>query len=216
MKILSQLKIGEKLEIEPIAHKEFNRNTSITSQLVDIKDNMFFIANPIKLGKVYPLSVGQQIKIIFHHQDKGVYSFPAEVLQEIADKILIYRVEPIGRVRKIQRRDYYRLQILIKALIKRVEDNEYIEGFTRDISGGGLRVVAKTNFQINDRIECKIHLDKNSVAVVMGKVIRVEKNTSTNEGNLSIEYDNIDETTKKEIIAFIFNKQRELRQKGLI
>lgn len=217
MNVLEGLKIGEKLEIEPIRSKKNTVLTStITSQLIDKKDKKLYISNPIKRGISYPLYRGQQIKIIFYRDEKGIYSFLGEVIQRIDIKFPIYIVKPLSFEEKIQRRFYYRLRILTKVLIKNLNENTWVEGLTKDLSGGGLKIVTNKIFKLGEKVECIISLDENERVDVVGEVVREARDFTTNEYEIGIKFIDISETARNEIIAFIFKKQRELRQKGLI
>lgn len=217
MNLLEDLKIGEKLEIEPIRSK---RNTAanhiITSQLVDKKDQNLYISSPIKKGISYPLFQGQQINIIFYRDEKGIYSFLGEVVQKLNIRFPIYIIKPLSFREKIQRRFYYRLQVLTKVAIRRLKEDSWLEGLTKDLSGGGLKLIVNQAFKIGEKVECIIILDKNQEVNVVGEIVRSVRDIVTNEYEVGIRYVDISEKTRNDIIAFIFKKQRELRQKGLI
>lgn len=215
MDFIQNLKIGEKLEIEPsMGQKGKSPKHKITSQLIDIKDETLYISNPIKIGVSYPLHTNEKIKVIFYRDDKGIYSFLAEVVQRLYTNFPIYKIKPLSEPEKIQRRYYYRLQVLTKILIKNLKEDTWTETLTKDLSGGGFRVVSSKKFEEGEILECIISLDKE--VNVACEVIRVVKNYENNEYDISMKYVDISETTRNEIIAFVFNKQRELRQKGLI
>lgn len=217
MNLLDDLKIGEKLEIEPIRSKRnIGTNHIITSQLVDKKDQNLYISSPIKKGVSYPLFQGQQINIIFYRDEKGIYSFLGEVVQKLNIKFPIYMIKPLSFREKIQRRFYYRLQVLTKVAIRRLKEDSWLEGLTKDLSGGGLKLIVNQAFKIGEKVECIIILDKNEEVNVAGEIVRSVRDIVTNEYEIGIRYVDISEKTRNDIIAFIFKKQRELRQKGLI
>ena len=217
MNLLDDLKIGEKLEIEPIRSKRnIGTNHIITSQLVDKKDQNLYISSPIKKGVSYPLFQGQQINIIFYRDEKGIYSFLGEVVQKLNIKFPIYMIKPLSFREKIQRRFYYRLQVLTKVAIRRLKEDSWLEGLTKDLSGGGLKLIVNQAFKIGEKVECIIILDKNEEVNVAGEIVRSVRDIVTNEYEIGIRYVDISEKTRNDIIAFIFKKQRKLRQKGLI
>ncbi|AOY77298.1 flagellar brake protein [Clostridium formicaceticum] len=210
------LKVGDKLEIEPIRSGESTISKPIVSQLIDIKDDLLFISSPIKQGMKYPLHVGQKITILFFRDEKGVYSFKGEVIQRIDIQLPIYTIQPISSPEKTQRRFYFRLKALTKVLIKGIGETEAVETYTKDISGGGMKVVSKKLFNEGQKVECAITLEESKTVTVVGEVIRAVRSSVTNEYELAIGYIDIADNTRNEIISFIFKKQRELLQKGLI
>mgnify|MGYP000998801311 CR=1 FL=1 len=217
MDFIQDLKIGEKLEIQPVVGENSKSlKHKITSQLIDIKNEVLYVSNPIRSGVSYPLHKNEKIKVIFYRDDKGIYSFIAEVIQRLSTNFPVYKIKPLSEPEKIQRRYYYRLQILTKVLVKNLNEDTWTETLTKDLSGGGFRVVSSKKFDEGEILECNIKLDKDKEVNVACEVIRVVKNFETNEYDISMKYVDISEATRNEIIAFIFKKQRELRQKGLI
>ncbi|SES67876.1 c-di-GMP-binding flagellar brake protein YcgR, contains PilZNR and PilZ domains [Natronincola peptidivorans] len=216
MNLMTELKIGEKIEIYPFKSRMNITSRTITSQLTDIKDNKLFISNPIKQGASYPLHTGQKIIILFYRDEKGIFSFTGEVLQRVDMNIPIYIIKPISDPEKNQRRLYFRLKTLMKVMIRSLDSSNAVEGFTKDISGGGLRVATKTSLKPGEKVECTLFLSDSESATLVGEVIRSIKDPITNEFELGIKYMDITDSTRNEIIAFVFKKQRELRQKGLM
>ncbi|WP_026476021.1 flagellar brake protein [Alkaliphilus transvaalensis] len=217
MDVLSELKVGVKLEILPRENSEDNDYT-IVSQVIDVKEGSVFIINPIKQGASYPLYPGQRIRIIFNREDKGIFRFVAEVKKKINKNLTTYEITPIGEAEKIQRRYYYRLDIVRKVLIELRDEPIQIEGVTKDISGGGVKVYTKEPLPIGCRIDCKIflHDDSKEIIDVAGEVIRCFKDPQKNEFVVGISYRGIQEPVRSKIISFIFERQRLLRKKGLI
>lgn len=216
MNLLTELKIGEKIEIQPLKAKSSIISRPIVSQLIDIKGDKLLIANPIKKGVPYPLHSGQQVGIMFYRNEKGIFSFTGEVIQRLELKIPVYIIKPITPPEKIQRRLYFRLRVLTKVLIRNLNDDKSIECFTKDISGGGLKAITKKTFEERQMVECTISLNNNNTVTVVGEVVRAEKEPITNEYEIGIRFIDISDNARNQIVAFVFKKQRELRQKGLI
>ncbi|SNR89437.1 c-di-GMP-binding flagellar brake protein YcgR, contains PilZNR and PilZ domains [Anaerovirgula multivorans] len=216
MNLLTELKIGEKIEIEPVRLKNTIISRPIVSQVIEIRGDKVFIANPIKKGMPYLLHQGQQISIMFYRDEKGIFSFTGEVIQRLELKLPVYIIKPITPPEKIQRRLYFRLKVLTKVVIRDLNDNKSIEIFTKDISGGGLKAITKKAFEEKQKVECIISLNNNNTVTVVGEIVRVEKEPTTNEYEIGVRYIDISDSARNQIIAFVFRKQRELRQKGLI
>ncbi|SDK46050.1 flagellar brake protein [Natronincola ferrireducens] len=209
-------KIGEKLEIEPVKVKKNTNIKSIFSQLVDKKNDYLYISSPIKHGVPYPLNIGQQIKIMLYRDEKGMYCFTGEVIDKITIHLPMYIIAPLSAPEKIQRRYYYRLKTLIKVNIRVLNENDVIEGYTKDISGGGMKVIAKKTVELGKKLELKVFLNDNKELTMEGEVIRVVRDPISNEYEVGVKYSDISDNIRNQIVAFIFAKQRELRQKGLI
>ncbi|SCY13506.1 flagellar brake protein [Alkaliphilus peptidifermentans] len=215
MNLITELKVGEKIEVELTNFKNRNKHF-IVSQILDIKDKKIYISNPIRKGTPYPLLEGQQIKIIFYREEKGIFSFVAEIKHKKQSRILIYAVEPITEPVKTQRRFFFRLDVILKVVIRNLDEDKKVECIAKDLSGGGMKVISKAGYTEGVLLECDIYLKDGEYVTTVGDVIRSIKNPITNEYELGIKFQDISESVRNNIISFIFEKQRILRKKGLI
>ncbi|KAB3535862.1 hypothetical protein F8154_04925 [Alkaliphilus pronyensis] len=215
MDLFSELIVGEKIEIEPM-NKKNNDKSFIVSQLIDIKNNLLHITNPIKRGIPYPLLEGQQIKIIFYREEKGIFRFVAEIRYKVQSRIVIYAVEPISQPERIQRRYFFRLDIILNAFVGRLEEEAKCECIVKDLSGGGMKLVSKAEFKEGEILECHVNLKDGVRVTTVGEVIRSIKDPITNEYELGVRFKDISESVRNKIISFLFERQRLLRKKGLI
>lgn len=215
LNVFKELKIGDPLEIELVEYKN-RSNHIIASQLVDKKNDLLIINNPLKRGVPYPLQEGQKIKIVFYREEKGIYSFLAEIVNKLQGRLTIYTVKPIGEPEKIQRRYYFRLDVILRVILKDLTEDIVTESFTKDISGGGMKLISKKSFEEGKLMECTVYLKDNEKITFTGEVIRSVSNPSTKEYEVGIKYRDIGEGVRNSIISFIFERQRQLRKKGLI
>ncbi|KAB3531364.1 flagellar brake protein [Alkaliphilus serpentinus] len=212
---IKELKIGDPLEIELVEVKNRSKHM-IVSQLIDIKGDLLVINNPLKRGIPYPLREGQQIKIIFYREEKGIFSFLAEIYKKLQGRLTIYTVKALCEPEKIQRRYFFRLDAILKVTLRDLSEDEVIESFTKDISGGGMKLISKKTFPEGSIMECTLFFRDHDKVTFTGEVIRSIKNPETNEFELGIRYKDIGEGVRNQIISFIFERQRLLRKKGLI
>lgn len=213
MNVLTELKVGDKIEIELLRVGKYLKNKTIVSQVMDIKENHLMISSPIKQGMSYLLHEGQKINVIFYREEKGVFSFTAEVIKRLDLRLPMYIIQPQTTANKIQRRSYFRLKVLTKVLLRNLNESNAIECFTKDISGGGLRITSKKKFEENQKVECVIFLGNDNTITVTSEIVRVIKDPTKNEYEISLRYEDITDNARNQIISFVFKKQRELRQK---
>ena len=219
MKLLSELKIGDKLEIEPLREdrKILASKNIIVSQLLDMKENNIYISSPILKGLPYPLFVGNKIRVIFLREDKGIFSFTAEINKKLQGHLMVYVITPITEAEKTQRRIFFRLDITRNVIIKPLGEEEIVEGATKDISGGGMKIIAKKTIQVGKTVECALYLSDECLISTTGIVVRCVTDTITGNYQIGISFkEGDDEGIRNKIVSFIFEKQRELRKKGLI
>lgn len=220
--IKSIIEIGQNIEIEVIGDESSAK--SLKSTIVDIiSDDLIVIATPIYKKNVYPISLGKKLKIMVNVKDLGNFYFTGTVIKrEAKDNLHNLYIECDKKIFKNQRRNYYRLNIMLNvelAIVKEEEseeDEKIFKGITKDISGGGVRVVLKEDVPINSKVRIMIKIDS-EIITVTGIVVRKEQVTdSAYKWDLGIQFIDIDEGTRSKIISFIFDKQRKLIQRGLI
>ncbi len=216
MDIIEELRIGDRIEIEYIRAKKKSISEPMVSQIVDKRNEKLYVSNPIRRGLSSQLILGQQIIIIFFREEKGVFYFSAEVVEIPDIKPVMYGVKPTGPPQRLQRRLYYRLKILTKIIIRDLNRSWETEGLTNDISGGGLSANINRFLRRGQKVECVIFLDEKKSVTTVSEIVRIEKIAQTKEYTITIKYIDITDNNRKEIIGFIFKKQQEFRQKGLI
>ncbi|TCO79927.1 flagellar brake protein [Marinisporobacter balticus] len=213
--------VGMKIGIE-LEHPLMNKSTKFVSQVMDIIDEKaMFIATPIAKNVLVPIDIGKIIKISYFKKNLGTYGFNAEVVERknVGD-ISYMRVKKIGEVFRIQRRNFFRLEVLLNGEVNVIEsqngNEKTISVLTKDISGGGVRVISKEALEVGSAVEIKIET-KNKPIVVQGEVLRCVLYEESNYNfDIGIIFKDIDKKEREQIIAFVFDYQRRMRKKGLI
>lgn len=199
------LSVGEKIEVT------FEGNAYV-SQVQDIYDGeRYFIAVPVSHGYNVFIPLGEMLNIRFFRPN-GVYEFYGVVdLKESNGNVDGLVVRRISEIMRIQRREYYRLQMVKDVKYKRGDEESYRSGILKDLSGGGLRMVADLELEIGDVIDILLPLGGKELNL-KGKVIRcnrVEKGF-----DLGVCFINIKGSEREQIIKFIFESQRKRIRKG--
>lgn len=84
----------------------------------------------------------------------------------------------------------------------------------RDISGGGLRCLSRTELSIFEVLEGTLHVDGLYVPF-KGEVIRITPSyDSVYPYELGIKFTEMDENVRTKLISYVFKKQRNLMKKG--
>lgn len=84
----------------------------------------------------------------------------------------------------------------------------------RDISGGGIRCLARKEVQIFELLEGTLHVDDLFVTF-KGEVIRISSSyDSVYPYELGIKFTEMDESIRTKLIGYVFKKQRNLMKKG--
>ncbi len=216
---MKHFSIGEKIHIELINNYD---NHQYTSQIAEIHDDgTLDVVIPIFKGRIIYFKNESIIKIIIP-RGEAIYEFKAKIINKIFGKIPLLRLMLVSEIKKIQRRDFFRLKCIQSLHVRKVinikekEFGETINANTLDISGGGLAFTCSAEFGDNDILE--VSLTVNGVSLtIFGRIVR--KTYTGNPGipyNYGISYENITEIQRNEIMKFIFGEQRKLAKKGLI
>lgn len=187
------------------------------TQIVNNDDDLL-IQRPVN-NKNVPLSVedGMSVTVYFHNGMEGLYSFESKLHQLDKDKFSLKRPTD-DNVEKAQRRRFFRVQVALNMnlLVASLEEKNKVEKLTvmtYDISGGGVAFLTHTKIIEKDNvIKGIIHLDEEKHIEFTGKVIHVIQQPNKIYRN-SIEFMDMNEAVRSEIVQFCMFKQIELRNK---
>lgn len=219
------------------ANADGEKRKSYYSQVVDIlSDDSVEIFMPTEKAKLVLLPMDKSFDVTFY-SDSALYLCRAKITDRYkSDNMYMVLLELTSSLHKKQRRDYYRFSCLIEMKsrqleaeeIKLIEKKEEIPDSRQpfqdstivDISGGGLRFVAKFAYKEQCTILCKYQLVINrdyKEFNVIGKVLSVRK--VENQPGLfehRIQFVNMDAAQREEIIKYIFDAERKTlgKQKG--
>ena len=231
--------IGNKIELvqlEQIIKNDPNKKVYV-SKVFDIYPNKVLqIAMPILEGKIIPLGINEKYSVCFY-TSKGLLQCNAIITSRYKSNNIFYlEILLLEEPAKVQRRKFYRYKCLLGAKMRVVSDEEYDKGFYEnpdvkeedlefieakimDISGGGLKIVTKTD------------LEKNEVVKICFDVIIIEEHvrfklyarvlaSSLFNGRKDVfeqrlEFLKIGQEERDKIIKYIFESERLARSKGI-
>lgn len=237
------LSLGDKIEMKEILHtlkEEKHENIPVyTSQILEFDDEyegVLNIAMPILEGRLIPLEVGRKFELFFYAK-KGMYSCNAEIVNRYKSRnVYVLVVNLLTDLKKYQRRQYFRLgtNINVQYKIFTQEDEKYFrlmgeasdeminrpfsKGLSVDISGGGIKFISGDNLQKGTKLLLKIGLplddettkDCEVVArVVFTGAVKGRKDEFENR----VEFAQIKEEDREQLIKFIFKEERNQRKK---
>jgi len=236
--MLSKLvEVGNRVELQLVERlRDSDKGRKVyQSEVYDIKsEDRLEITMPIEQTKLILLPVDSECDVVFFGKN-GLYQCFARIIDRYkVNNVYILVLEIATNLRKYQRRDYYRyscaLEMASRSLeeeeIKAVEQNEgyYLtpglplkQSLIVDISGGGLRFLATYKYEPKSLIYCTYQLlvkGTNKRYELVGKILSV-KESETRPGTYEhrVQYINIDETVREEIIKYIFEEERKERRK---
>lgn len=209
-------KINQRLQIEIVGDIETGL---YHSRIEDISTEKMVIAMPMSKGYPVNVSRGSQLfgKII---TNGAVYRFKSVVIDKRMHPLPVWIVSPPSDIKKVQQRAFVRIEIMLPLRLEFIDteeqENDALNVITKDISGGGLRIVSKQPFKLNRRLKLHIELLEMGMVDAIGEIVRIEHPQPENPVYwVGIKFIHITEAHRSKIIKFIFKKQLEYRQKGL-
>ena len=222
------IKPGTRLKLYP---KNINPDTTnitlpLISKLESVeKDRFAYIVAPIHKGNIYRISDDTIIRIFFV-SNHNLFVFNARIIEYVLiDKIKHFKIELQDDLKKIQRRNFFRLSCALPVMYKeeplvgseKKQSEGYTETYAKNLSGNGLCILTNENLECGAILDCKLMIDENIVVSFTGRVRRTNENEEGRyKYETGVEYVTINNIDKEEIIKFIYDEQRKLMKKGLI
>ena len=205
------------------------------SQINDIlSEDRLEISMPLEKSKLILLPVDTEYDMTIYTKQGLFQCFVRVVDRYKSDNMYLLVVELTSNLRRNQRREYYRFSCALEMCSRNLEEEEIqaieskvpytlVPGLPlkrsviADISGGGLRFLSNQRYEPESLLYCSYHLVLNNVRrlyEVVGKVLsakEVENRPGVYEHR--VQYVNMEEDKREEIIKFIFQEERKNMKK---
>ncbi|HWQ89464.1 MAG TPA: flagellar brake domain-containing protein [Desulfitobacteriaceae bacterium] len=182
-----------------------------------VEGNTLSIGAPYYQGSILPLRAGTAFEIYFHDENSA-YIFSTVIQERTAIPIPVFILDFPDNIRKIQRRNFVRISDDSPLEYQAVRANclsDPKHGNLLDISGGGLYFRTEEKIEQDSRLYLQLKLPCGQINT-FARVLRVQALENNVYHSVSAEFQNISENERDSIIRHIFNKQRIMRQKGLL
>jgi hypothetical protein len=123
----------------------------------------------------------------------------------------VLRIDQPRSIEVLQEREYVRIMSTRPAVVYGGPNQIPVQSYTVDVSGGGFLLAGPDSLKIGDEVEFQLTL---TPAVLLisgkGKVVRVDSRQRR-----AVAFTQISELDRRRLIRFIFECQRDERQRGL-
>ncbi|NLK68144.1 MAG: flagellar brake protein [Clostridiaceae bacterium] len=222
-----QIGLGTKIELELYDKNgnKINKSTLVSQyESYDEENNLMEIHVPFSKAYMYPIPVKAQIGVIFS-SEKETYMFFAEVVsKKYSRPIPMLWIKPISAIEKIQRREFFRMECMLAVSYcvldsldniscEKKPDEVYTKCYTRDISGGGIRILTKQEHESGTIIKAFIELEKEQeqdicmIGTIVRSVLVIEQGSYMYDTAVMI--NQIEDKAREIIIRYVFETQRE-------
>ncbi|WAA10544.1 flagellar brake protein [Fervidibacillus albus] len=144
------LKVGQHITIEMEQEHVYEK---YTSKIMDMNDQFFYMEYPVheETNKSVFLKNGVTLRISFVNDEKENYEFLSMVIGRVKDPLPLLKMSlpPVEEFRKIQRREFVRVQRAVDVSIHPLhKEFQPFQSVTEDISAGGASVLVPKGIAI--------------------------------------------------------------------
>lgn len=211
-----ELEVNEKVDVI-VGDKVYKSLIiDVSEDCSDIKINL-----PVYEGEYLLKEPGDELDINLYSKSGRCYNFNSEVIRKSKeDSIPCYELSSPYNIRRIQRRNYFRVDVINDTKYKNItgvtDENEieaipFSSALMVDLSGGGMRLKLKEQVKEKDVLLVKVEVKKIEM-LLKGEIVRVEIDRDLNRV-CGIKFLDITEMQVDKIIEELFEimrKQKEL------
>lgn len=172
---------------------------------------------PYHQREVIPLREGIPVEIVFW-DDAASYTMESVVVQRIAIPVPIYVLEFSDDIRRVQRRNFVRVDAFYPVTFQVVEKtglSDLKSGIMLDLSGGGMRFQTREKLEKGAILYAYLELPSGKLGTP-GRVCRIEPIENTKKFSVSVNFYQIAERDRDRVVRCVFDIQRDMRKKGLV
>jgi c-di-GMP-binding flagellar brake protein YcgR len=211
--------VGDKIEIT--LRKDKARVVVHMSQVMDIiDDNNIVCAQPISAGHLVRLPLGSAYSFLVFNSN-GMIRYKVNVLKLYKDgalNLMDVKIESQGE--REQRREHFRLSrnLPIKfSVIEEDEDgvsagsdmHEMSDGITKDISGGGIRLVSNQKLKNDVKLRCVLLIENETFIAIAKLLYTVNLQNTIYEYQYRVKFISVLPEEQERLIKYIFKEQRK-------
>ena len=220
------LTLGSKLELEMYDKHGEKLDIVVVSQFETLlPDGSMEILAPIYEGILYQVHRHTQLDVIYR-KNGDLYKFSALVLgNKKSGNIRLLRIKPTSNAEHFQRRTFFRFSCImdIKYRLFDTKDRkketngepvEYKMAIIKNLSGGGASVLLREKPEIGWTLDGIIHIGRE--VHFRGRIVRVMsvEDKGRLDYDVGVEFTEITNKDREDIISYIFELQRSLLKKG--
>ncbi|MFZ5752964.1 MAG: flagellar brake protein [Bacillota bacterium] len=220
MDITKVLKVNQLIQIE--VRDETGETERYPSRVENIGETEIIVVAPIRDRVTIPVCVDTTLNIILW-DNSAAYNFTTKVINRSNSRIPLLHLAIPGKINKIQQRDFVRVPVSLEAVVSFVHHHfgyQEIKCVTRDISGGGVMLIFTKSPKLvkGNEVDIAFTLENEEIRA-RGKVAWLSLETDASGIQryfVGIKFTCISEKARGRIIKYVFQRQIELRKRGLL
>lgn len=204
---------GQMLELQTL------EGVMYKTQIIHQDNNRLYIQKPInRMNRYMAVMNNMSVTVYFHNEERVLYSFDTQIY--LRHNRLSFHTPSVDRIKKAQRRRFFRVPVEVELnlnlkTIEHSDEDEFVKMTTKDISGGGLSFLCDFAVETEKLIAGIMHLETNNTQNTIefhGKIVNCAK-LQDNTYKISLEFVQMKESIRSDIIKYCLFKQVEARNK---
>lgn len=215
-----KLKNDQNVQLEFYDHRDEIFRCSTTVDYVQ-EDRIVLLCPIVNRVPVY-IPVGTNIYAYFC-DECACYRATTCVLETIRDHVPLLIISQSKDIKRIQNRQYVRVNVCLNVKISYEDKNSEIHDVicqSRNISAGGIMLVLDKAHSLKKKNEIHVEFTLNDEQIKgAGSIIRADIERDDNGDKkyiLAVKFKNLSEKDTQVLVQYVFQKQIELRRKGLL
>jgi len=205
-------KIGQICEL-----KEMNNDEAVKHRvrIVSIESETEIVTEvPMENGHLLSMHNGTNFEMTYYAEASIFIQKTEVVTRFLSGSIVCVRLFLDGDVKRTNRRQYFRLPVLIEGF-SRGGKEPYKPMTTTNLSAGGIRFVTLEKYNPGQYIQMKIPFKEDTLDLV-GEVISCNLiQDSMRRHDVRVRFERISSREEGIILQYLFEKQRNIKRKGL-
>lgn len=208
---INMLKIGTLVEME-IINNVYDGELFLT-KISDIDESYetLDLNLPMENRQYVIARNGEQVKVSLKRDD-GIYCFKAKIKYRSLDPYAHIRVEFPKKLIKEQRRQFFRMPVNLMIAMKKEDEEKARQGVSIDLSGGGFCLISRAVFEKNDIVTMDFDLTNGTRIEEIRGIVKWRVNKSENQYEYGIEFLNLDNKLREQLISYLFELQRNRKK----
>lgn len=224
------LEVGLRVSVRPMENPE----ESFVTRVENITQSSVDVQRPTDQYRSIGFPVGSKVELSVTLTEppgkEGRYVAQTKVLKPPKGPVPVLRLRMPDTWERTQLREFFRVPAVFPARVRVVSEaegdgddrlivvsggTEWLTAQTRDISAGGCQLVMRTPMSPGDTVEVDIELPEYQLRA-RGVVRRSDPDPDEPDYFVvGLSFSNLEEESRQQVLRFAFQRQIELRKKGL-
>jgi len=206
------LKVGQSVEIKEFGVEKPPKYRVKIHEIVS--DEEVVIEVPIVGNNALAMRSGTFYNLVYF-EEASIYTQKVEVANRfLSGAVVCARLMFIGDPKKFNRRQYFRLPVLLDGF-SRGGRNKFTPMTTTNLSAGGIRFVTLEKYSADQYIQIKISVG-DSILDLVCKVVHCSLvQDSIRRYDVRAKFEQISSREEDLILKYLFEQQRAMKRKGL-